>query len=72
MMVYVCPKANKLLPMPMGVQDIFVKKVIRSKEKIARKSAKKRRGWYTVETMRTILQWSKSSGCRNSLRRKSS
>ncbi|CAK9097307.1 30S ribosomal protein S3, partial [Durusdinium trenchii] len=40
-------------------KDVFVKKVLRSKEKVARRSAKTRRGWYTVEGMKNTLQWSK-------------
>ena len=42
-----------------STQDVFVKKVLRSKEKVARRSAKTRRGWYTVEGMKNTLQWSK-------------
>lgn len=48
-----------LTPVMPGMQDIFVSKVTRSKETIQRKSAKKTRGWYTQERMRTKLGWSK-------------
>lgn len=41
-------------------KDTFVSKVFRSKEKVSRKTAKKKRGWYTIEGMRTKLLWSKS------------
>ena len=43
-------------------QDIFVKKVLRSKVTVNRTEGRKKRGWYTVERMRTKLLWSKCHG----------
>ena len=41
-------------------KDIFLKNiVIKSKEHSYKTSARKKRGWYTAEGMRTILKWSK-------------
>lgn len=55
--MFLVPLTNLELP---GVQDAFISRVSRSKETIARKAAKKKRGWYTVERMRSSLGWSKS------------
>lgn len=44
------------------LQEIFVKKVLRSKETIVRKQGTKKRGWYTAERMKVKLGWSKQLG----------
>ncbi|CAJ1397370.1 unnamed protein product [Effrenium voratum] len=41
-------------------KEDFVKRVIKSREKVARKSAKKKRGWYSTEGMAKKLSWSGS------------
>ncbi|CAJ1409721.1 unnamed protein product [Effrenium voratum] len=38
----------------------FLQRVVKSKEKVSKKSARTKRGWYTVEAMRSVLKWSKS------------
>ena len=43
-------------------QDAFVSSVMRSRETISRKKSNRKRGWHTVESMKTKLGWSKLLG----------
>lgn len=45
-----------------GAQACFVNRVIKSKERTNRKSAKSKRGWFTKEAMVKNLGWSSPPG----------
>lgn len=45
-----------------GLQDVFVSSVMRSRESISRKKSNRKRGWHTMESMKTKLGWSKLLG----------
>ena len=42
-----------------SVQDAFLTTVSKKKETVNRTSSKRKRGWFTIEGMKTKLKWSK-------------
>ena len=52
------PLAFSYIKPLMCLQDAFVARVLRTKETITRTKSNRKRGWYTVERMKTKLGWS--------------